>query len=143
MGCDATPHPAESPVARSSAGGDRPAILVADDDPHIRRLVAEILHDEGYPVLTAADGQQALVLIRTRAPALVLLDLQMPLLSGWEVLDRLRAEGIHVPVVFMTAAYRARAEAQRHEADGFLAKPFEVDELLAVVARYARPPADG
>ena len=56
-------------------------IVVADDDPDIRRLVAEILRDEGYRVLTAADGQEALALVRARAPALVLLDLQMPRLS--------------------------------------------------------------
>jgi len=101
--------------------------------------IAEILREEGYRVLTAADGHQALALIRARAPALVLLDLQMPLLNGWEVLDRLRAEDIRVPVVFLTAAYRARAEAERHDVAGFLAKPFDVDELLAVVARYAAP----
>ncbi len=129
MACDPTAPAAAPPLT----------IVVADDDPDIRRLVADILRDEGYRVLTAADGQEALALIRRRAPALVLLDLQMPLLNGWEVLDHLRAEGIHVPVVFMTAAYRARSEARRHDVAGFLAKPFDVDDLLAVVARHAVP----
>ncbi len=132
MGCDST-----APVAAPAL-----TIVVADDDPDIRRLVADILRDEGYRVLTAADGQEALALIRRRAPALVLLDLQMPLLTGWDVLERLRAEGIRAPVVFMTAAHRARSEAERHAVAGFLAKPFDVDELLAVVARHAAP-ADG
>lgn len=129
MGCDPA-APAAVPTL---------TVVVADDDPNIRRLVAEILREEGYRVLTAADGHQTLALIRARAPALVLLDLQMPLLNGWEVLDRLRAEDIRVPVVFLTAAYRASAEAERHDVAGFLAKPFDVDELLAVVARYAAP----
>lgn len=114
-------------------------IVVADDDPDIRRLVAEILRDEGYRVLVAANGQEALALVRARAPALVLLDLQMPLLNGWEVLEQLRREDIRVPVVFMTAAYRARVEAERHRVAGFLAKPFDVDDLLAVVAQHTAP----
>jgi CheY-like chemotaxis protein len=129
MGCDFA-VPAAVPAL---------TIVVADDDPDIRRLVADILRDEGYRVLAAADGREALALIRRRTPALVLLDLQMPLLTGWDVLDRLRAEDIRTPVVFMTAASRARVEAERHAVAGFLAKPFEVDELLAVVARHAAP----
>ena len=112
-----------------------PHVLVVDDDDGIRRTIAEMLESEGYDVATAVDGHAALARIAERAPALILLDLQMPGMSGWEVLARLREQGTRIPVVFMTAGYRAQTEAERHNAEGHLGKPFEMDDLLAVVAR--------
>lgn len=111
-------------------------VLVVDDDPDIRRVLTEVLEDEGYRVITASDGQRALDLIGAETPGLVLLDLQMPILNGWEVLARLREQHVPVPVVFMTAGMRARDEAQLHGADGYLAKPFDLFELVRVVARF-------
>jgi two-component system, chemotaxis family, chemotaxis protein CheY len=112
-----------------------PHVLVVDDDDGIRGTIAEILESEGYDVATAVNGLAALARIAERAPSLILLDLQMPGMSGWEVLGRLREQGTRIPVVFMTAGYRAQAEAARHNAEGHLGKPFEMDDLLAVVAR--------
>ena len=112
-------------------------ILVVDDDRAIRELVSTVLSEDGFAVATAANGREALARIAAQPPALVLLDLQMPIMSGWEVLAELRAAQVQVPVVFMTAGYRAKAEAERHGADGYVAKPFDVAEVLQVVARFA------
>lgn len=115
-------------------------ILVVDDDPDIRALIVQLLMLEGFEVATAANGQAALDHIAVQEPQLVLLDLQMPLMSGWEVLAHLRQARPAVPVVFMSAGYRAEVEAKRHGADGYLAKPFDLDAVLALIARYTVPP---
>ncbi len=110
-------------------------VLVVDDDFSIRELIAMVLADEGYEVLTAADGAEALTLVGRRPPDLVLLDLNMPVLDGWQTQARLRVEAPRLPVVIMTAGNRARQEAEQHAAAGYLAKPFDVDDLCATVAR--------
>lgn len=110
-------------------------ILVVDDDLAIRQAITMILESEDYEVATAADGVEALDRIAELRPAVVLLDLQMPVLTGWDVMTRLREEGATVPVVVMTAGYRAQAEAAAHKAAGYLAKPFELDDVLSVVGR--------
>ena len=110
-------------------------ILVVDDDD-IRELVALVLADEGYEVATAPDGRQALDLIARQPPCLVLLDLNLPVMSGWEVHAHLRQAAPALPVVYMTAGGIAREEARRHAAAGYLAKPFDLTDLLATVARF-------
>jgi two-component system, chemotaxis family, chemotaxis protein CheY len=113
-----------------------PCVLVVDDDPGIRDTLQFMLEDAGYDVLTATTGLEALDRVNERRPALILLDLQMPLMTGQETLARLRQMPYQIPVVFMTAGLRAQVEAVRHGADGHLAKPFEFDELLQVVRRF-------
>lgn len=120
------------------ATAESPRILVVDDDPGIRDVIAAILQLDGYAVDTAADGREALDRIHAQRPALVLLDLQMPGLTGWDVLERLRTEQVDVPVVFMTAGMRAHVEAERHQAAGYLPKPFDIDDVLRVV-QQVRP----
>lgn len=112
-------------------------ILVVDDDAGIRGTVQAILEDEGYTVSSAVNGIEALESIRQARPTLVLLDLQMPVMNGWEVLQRLRESQTGIPVVFMTAGFRAQAEAERYSADGHLAKPFDLDDLLNVVEQFS------
>ncbi len=109
---------------------------MVDDDPGVRGFVAMVLRAEGYRVLTAADGVEALEWIARQRPDLVLLDLAMPVMDGWQVLHTLRERRVNVPLVFMSAGYNARVEAERHGADGYLGKPFTRAELLAVVARF-------
>jgi CheY-like chemotaxis protein len=113
-----------------------PCVLVVDDDPGIRDTIQFMLEDAGYVVVTAPNGPEALARVLERKPALVLLDLQMPLMTGQETLNRLREMPDQIPVVFMTAGLRAHLEAIEHGADGHLAKPFEFEELLHVVRRF-------
>src|SRR5947209_7901170 len=98
-------------------------VFVVDDDTGIREVIASVLEDEGFTVSTASDGEEALDQIAVEQPALVLLDLQMPGMNGWDVLASLREAHVPVPVVLMSAGYRAQAEAERCHADGYLAKP--------------------
>ncbi len=110
-------------------------ILVVDDDPSIRAVVAEILDFEGYPVETAVDGATALRAVERRRPALVLLDMRMPVLDGWGFARTLAERGVRLPIVVMTAAQDAKRWADEIGAQGYLAKPFEMPDLLAVVER--------
>jgi CheY-like chemotaxis protein len=112
-------------------------ILVVDDEPDIRALLDAALSGEGYRVSTASTGQDAWATITGDRPRLVLLDLYMPEMSGQELLARLRAAQIRVPVVFMSAGDAVRREAQVHGVEGYLAKPFELDAVLAAAARFA------
>lgn len=116
----------------------QPNVLVIDDDPAILATVAEILHDEGYHVLQAGNGQEGLAALEQHQPALVLLDMRMPVLDGWGFVAVLRQRESKVPFVVMTAAQDARRWAQEVGATGFLAKPFELVELLAIVERFVQ-----
>ena len=115
-------------------------VLVVDDDPFIRGFIQATLQAEGYAVAAASNGQEALERIERHPPAMVLLDLSMPVMNGWQLQERLRERGLPIPLVFMTAGYHAQEEAERHGAAGHLAKPFELDELLQVVRRFASGP---
>ena len=112
-------------------------VLVVDDDDAIREIVQEILEDEGYHVSTAANGREALAQVAVSPPDVVLLDLNMPVLDGWQTHARLREQQLAIPVVYMTAGQRAQHEAERHQAAGYLAKPFDLAHLLATVERFA------
>jgi CheY-like chemotaxis protein len=117
----------------------RPTILVVEDEEPVQQLVADLLGDEGYHVLIAADGAQALALVRAERPSLILTDLMMPVMDGVELCRRLRADEQtrHLPIVVMTAAGRGPSEAAR--ADAYLAKPFDLDILLELVVSYVGP----
>lgn len=112
-------------------------VLIVDDDPGIRGFISMALRAEGYAIYTAANGQEGLDRATEQPPDLILLDLSMPVMNGWELQRRLKEQGYDIPIVFMTAGYSARAEAERHGAAGYLSKPFEVEDLIAVVARFA------
>jgi len=113
-------------------------ILVVDDDPSIRAAVSEILEFEGYTVETAANGQEALTLIEQRHPWLVILDMRMPVLDGWDVARALKARGSDLRILVMTAARDARRWAEEIGAAGYLAKPFDLADLINAVERLAR-----
>jgi CheY-like chemotaxis protein len=110
-------------------------ILIVDDDAAIRAAISEILESEGYRVSTAADGAAALRQIEETSPALVLLDMRMPGMNGWDVAAALHQRGSTVPILVMTAAQDARRWAEQVGAHGYLAKPFDLDDLLTAVAR--------
>lgn len=114
-------------------------ILTADDDPQLLRLVSRNLQLEGYNVLTASDGQQALSQVEQQVPDLVLLDVMMPKMDGFTVCQKIR-EFSGVPVIIVTA--RGQDQDKVHGldlgADDYLTKPFSVEELLARVRAVLR-----
>ena len=112
-------------------------MLVADDDPSILAMVREALDFMGYQVQAVADGVQALrALEEDPHPCLLLLDMRMPGLDGWGVVQALRERGWQITTCVMTAAHDARAWAREIGATAVLPKPFELDELFAVVKEY-------
>ena len=111
-------------------------VLVVDDDESIRQIVRLCLGDEGYEVFEAANGLDALALLPDCRPDLILLDLRMPVMDGWEFARRYRlGPGPHVPIVAFIAALNAEMEAADLDAASVLAKPFDLEELLAIVRR--------
>lgn len=114
-------------------------ILLIEDADDISRLVAEIVEDEDdYSLVVAADGEAGLAAMRAQTPDLILLDMSLPRLSGWELLPRLHDEGIDVPVIALTA-HAMQADRKRALALGcidYLSKPFEIDDLLGVLRQY-------
>jgi CheY-like chemotaxis protein len=111
------------------------SILVIDDDPAILDTVTQILEFEGYSVATATNGAEGLRQVDQAPPALILLDMRMPVLDGWGFARTLRERGVALPIVVMTAAQDARRWAQEISASAYLAKPFDLLDLLDVVQR--------
>lgn len=111
---------------------DRP-ILVVDDDLAILSTISDILSFEGYAVETASNGVEALQVIERVRPALILLDMRMPVLDGWQFAAELAQRGLQIPIVVMTAAQDTYGWANEVAAAGYLEKPFDVPELLDVV----------
>ena len=108
-------------------------ILVVDDDPDILSTVSDILEFEGYKVERAMNGAEGLKVIDRIRPWLVLLDMRMPVLNGWDFARILKEQGIHLPILVMTAAQDAQRWAHEIGADGFVAKPFDLTDLLLAI----------
>ena len=106
-----------------------------DDDPTILATVSEVLDMEGFAVVTATNGAEALVAVDRAVPSLVLLDMRMPVLDGWGFMRAIRERGLTLTVVVMTAAADANRWGREIGAQAVLAKPFELDELLGAVQR--------
>ena len=115
-------------------------ILVVDDDEGIREFVSLVLADEGYEVVTAPHGAAALEFVARRVPAVILLDMRMPVMDGWQFAQAYRQRpGPHAPIIVVTAARDAGERAAEIGAEGVLAKPFRLADLLAVVEGHAPP----
>jgi DNA-binding response OmpR family regulator len=110
------------------------SILVVDDDETILVSVAELLELEGFRVATASNGAEALEVTRKIQPALVLLDMRMPVMDGWGYARAVREGGLSPRIVIMTAAQDASRWASEIGADGFVPKPFEADHLISIVS---------
>ncbi|MEZ4386665.1 MAG: response regulator [Candidatus Krumholzibacteriia bacterium] len=117
---------------------DPAKILIADDEPHIRRILQFLLEQAGYQVVLAADGRQALEVVARERPDLALLDVMMPQLDGFAVLEQLRKErdSQRLPVIMLTARdeSEARVRGLKVGANDYVAKPFDQEELLARVS---------
>ncbi len=123
----------------------RAHVLLVEDEESLRAGLIYALEREGYRVDVAADGEAALAALRASAPDLVLLDVMMPKVSGFEVLEALRAEGREVPVILLTAKGEEadRVRGLDLGADDYVVKPFGLAELLARVrARLRRRATD-
>jgi CheY-like chemotaxis protein len=116
-----------------SQAGD---ILVVDDEIDIVNLVVELLQDEGYEVRSAFNGEMALAAIAQQQPAMILMDMYMPQMTGIMLLEHMRTNGISaIPVVLMTASPRAAEPLLNMDLVDYLPKPFDIDQLLQCVAR--------
>jgi DNA-binding response OmpR family regulator len=108
-------------------------ILVIEDDPSTQVILQDTLENEGYTVLMAIDGVEGLGRLSQGYPALVLLDVHMPLLGGKKVVQILRARHVEVPLLILSADEANRIWAREIGAAAFLSKPFEVAELLELI----------
>ena len=143
------------PTAAVSAGGDAgadtalasvPLVLVVDDSITVRRVTQRLLQREGYRVVMAADGLQALERLQVERPAVVLSDIEMPRMDGFDLVRNIRADArlADLPVIMITSriAEKHREHARELGVDHYLGKPYSEDELLVLVARYTRTTAD-
>jgi CheY-like chemotaxis protein len=112
-------------------------VLVVDDDRDLCDLIADVLEAEGYRTRKAANGLEALERIQESKPHLILLDLMMPVMSGWQVVEKLKSEPewARIPLVIITADYEGERKREALGARAVITKPFDIDHLAQVV-RY-------
>ena len=125
-----------------AAASERDRVLVVDDDEAIREAVRDLLEDDGYEVTTAANGVEALEVLRDApAPTAVLVDMMMPIMDGWQLLQELKAEPelSKIPVIAMSAG-GTRTLATAPVCKDYLPKPLKVSRLLEAIARCRHPP---
>jgi DNA-binding response OmpR family regulator len=117
-------------------------VLIADDDPTIRELLKLILSDDGYEVISAVNGHELVRLAQERAPCLILVDLMMPQMDGYEAIRQMRNDSrtAHIPMLILTGRSRSGDVVVGFEsgADDYIAKPFDTSELLARVKGHLR-----
>ncbi len=123
-------------------GGDQTSVLVVDDEPQVVWMLQFSLEADGFLTFAARDGRAALDELLDRRPQLMLLDIMMPVMDGWSVLEQIQElpedERPRVVVLSARARLRDRAKAAELGADAFVSKPFNVDDLLGVLHRLAR-----
>jgi CheY-like chemotaxis protein len=118
------------------------SVLVVDDDPSIRKMIIAALRREGYTFLEAGNGREALDLMRSELPDVVVLDLMMPMVSGWDVLrERMNERALsQIPVIIISANRDPElANAVDKGICAFLPKPFDITALTALVRSCVRP----
>ena len=118
-------------------------ILVVEDDADNRRIVVKVLTVDGYEVLEATDGRSALATARKEHPDLIIMDLAMPGLDGWQAATQLKSDPkvADIPIIALTAFAMRGDEEKAREAgcDGYLSKPCRPQTIREVVRRYLRP----
>ncbi len=116
-------------------------ILVVDDDDDFREALSEVLTEAGYPVQRAENGEVALHRVKDEQPGIVLLDLKMPVLDGWGVMERMRQDPrtSAIPVLILSA-YGFEWESELTGAQGYIPKSVGMDETLERIRKAAGPP---
>ncbi len=129
---------------------DKPTILIVDDEEDVVNLWQRALLMEGFDVLPAYDGISALDLAESEQPSLILLDIMMPMMSGYEVCQQVKSnpQTQHIPILCVTSAQSAEvaANARRAGAQGLMVKPFTTKELVVQINRMlgaSNPPVHG
>jgi CheY-like chemotaxis protein len=117
-------------------------ILLVDDDPAVRRMLLRVLEDEGYRVLPAASGAEALAIAAADAPDLALLDLAMPVQDGWEVFQELVRHYPLLPVIIITARPNQLFQALAAGAGALMEKPLDLAKLLRTIEDLLEEPAE-
>jgi two-component system, OmpR family, alkaline phosphatase synthesis response regulator PhoP len=114
-------------------------ILICDDEPHIRRLIEQSLEemeDEGVEIITTADGEEALAAIRAEAPDLIILDVMMPKMNGFDLCETIKSDkalrSSYVMLLTAKGQEHDRHHGQEIGADRYMTKPFDPDELLSI-----------
>ena len=127
-------------VATVAKPATKQRVLVVDDEENVSHLVSSALRFDGFETITADNGNSALAAVAEQDPDLLVLDVMMPGLDGFGLLNKLRAAGSQVPVIFLTARDGAsdRVKGLRAGADDYVVKPFSVEELLARVHAVLR-----
>lgn len=115
-------------------------ILVVEDEKHLNRIISEAVEDEGYSVDSCYNGVEALEYLECAGYDVIILDVMMPKMDGFELVRRLRSRGDNTPVLFLTArdAVADRVQGLESGGDYYLTKPFDFRELMAVVRVMAR-----
>ncbi len=122
---------------------DSAEVLIVDDDATILSLLESLFEMEGFCVRTSSDGAEALEQVKREVPSVILLDLRMPVMDGWEFLERLRRtpQGSTVPVLLMSAYQKPDRAKWAHLAQGFIQKPFDVDQLVTAAKNLVQSAA--
>jgi two-component system, chemotaxis family, chemotaxis protein CheY len=116
-------------------------VLVVDDDPDILQTLALCLSTEGYRVLMAANGQEALEVLGRDRPDCILLDLMMPVMDGWQFVSEIETRGLRrMPLLILSADRAVQQHSVKLRAEAYLAKPFDLDELLGKVSHLIGGP---
>ena len=128
-----------------ASSGPKPRVLVIDDEENISFLVESALQLDGIETAKAGDGHQGLAMVRSFSPQAIVLDVMMPGLDGFEVLRRLRSDGVKTPVLFLTArdAVDDRVHGLTMGGDDYIVKPFAIAELVARVRLALRHAGSG
>jgi two-component system, OmpR family, response regulator len=118
------------------------SILVVDDDPSIRGLLAEVLAEAGHQVMVAANGAEALALVEQFHPTVAFVDLQMPLVDGRAFVATLREHGIELPIIVISGDNDGGAWAAEIKSAGYTPKPFAIDDIVTELDRVTDLPAE-
>lgn len=120
---------------RAKDAGPRPRVLVVDDDDELCTTICEVLRDDGFATASVPHGAAALEMAKAHEPALILLDLRMPIMDGWSFVEQYRRASVTpAAIILMSGNADLEGIAQHLGADGHLRKPFDIEELRSCVA---------